>query len=134
MPPHENKKKILVVDDEEDIRRFLSKLFQENGYNVECAGDGEEAMHAAVSARPDLITLDMSMPYKSGVRFYREIKTHPELDHVPIIIVTGVTGFGGSANDTEQFLKSRGSIPPPEGFVAKPIEQEEILRKVASLL
>jgi len=127
-------KRILVVDDEPDVCTYLSRLFQENGYTAACAADGLEAMRAVERDRPDLITLDLSMPNKSGVRFYREIKARPELKDIPVVFVTGVTGPGGSSADTERFYRTRSQAPPPDGFIAKPIDPEEVLRVVGKLL
>ena len=126
-------KKILVVDDESDVRVYLSRLFQENGYSVECAADGDQATNSTLHEKPDLITLDLSMPNKSGVRFYREIKARPEFSSIPVIFVTGVTGIGGPA-DTEHFYGTRRQIPPPDGFIAKPIDPEEMLSLVRKLI
>ena len=69
-------KKILIVDDDPDISEYLSTFFQDNGYATETAKDGVEAMEMVEAALPDLIALDITMPEKSGVRFYREMKEH----------------------------------------------------------
>ncbi len=73
------------------------------------------------------------MPNKSGIRFYRELRDHAETATIPVIVVTGITGQGGS-DDTERFLKTRGSIPPPEAFVPKPIDERELIDTVGKLL
>jgi len=127
-------KRILVVDDEPDVCVYLTRLFQENGYQAASAADGQEAMTAVEKDRPDLITLDLSMPNKSGVRFYREIKARPDLRSIPVVFVTGVTGPGGSSADTERFYRTRSQVPPPDGFIAKPIDPEEVLKVVGALL
>jgi len=127
-------KRILIVDDEHDVCVYLSRLFSENGYAVESAADGNEAATAVARAKPDLITLDLSMPNKSGVRFYREMKSDASLSAIPIVLVTGVTGLGGSAKDTERFYQTRRNVPPPDGFVAKPVDPEEILELVKKLI
>ncbi len=114
-------KKILIVDDEQDIRTYLSTLFEDQGFKTVQARDGDEAMKIIQAEPPDLITLDVSMPEKSGVKFFREIKTNEQLKKIPIIIVTGVS------EDFKGFISSRHQMPPPEGFVAKPISAEEIL-------
>jgi len=74
------------------------------------------------------------MPNKSGVRFYREIKARADLKTIPVVFVTGVTGPGGSSADTERFYSTRSQVPPPDGFIAKPIDPEEVLGLVAKLL
>ena len=126
-------KKILVVDDEPDVCVYLSRLFRENGYEVSCAGGAEEALQLAEREKPDLITLDLSMPEKSGVKAYRELRSAPQFQNIRVVLVTGVTGPGGPA-DTARFYSTRSSAPPPDGFVAKPIDPEEIVALVAKLI
>ena len=128
------RKKILVLDDEPNVVAYLETLLQDNGYDTVSAGDGREGMEKARSEKPDLITLDISMPEESGVRFYRELKADPDLAGIPVIIVTGVTGYGGKPEDFQKFISTRKNIPPPEGFVAKPIDRDELLKGVTSLL
>lgn len=119
-----SKKKILIVDDEQDILTYLSTLLEDNGYNTVLAKNGEEALKQMEAALPDLITLDISMPGKSGVKFYRDMKADDRWKHIPIIIITGVS------EDFKKFISSRQQVPPPEGYLSKPIEKEEILALV----
>jgi CheY-like chemotaxis protein len=128
------KKKVLVVDDETSIVTYLETLLQDHGYETVTATNGEEALQKACSEKPDLITLDISMPEKSGIRFYREIKENPGLSGIPVVVVTGVTGYGGKPEDFKRFISTRDRIPPPEGFIAKPIEQPEFLEAVRNLI
>ena len=125
--------KILIVDDEPDVCTYLSRLFRENGYEVACARDGDEATAAVAHDRPDLVTLDLSMPNKSGVRFYREMKADEALRDIPVVMVTGVTGPGGP-QDTERFYSTRRHVPPPEGFVPKPVDPDDMLAVVKRLI
>ena len=135
MPESEgSKKKVLVVDDELSIVTYLETLLQDNGYATVTAKNGEEALQKVRSEKPDLITLDISMPEKSGVRFFREIKEKPDLNKIPVIIVTGVTGYGGKPEEFKRFISTRDQIPAPEGFISKPIEQPEFLETVRNLV
>jgi len=120
-------KKILIVDDEEDIRTYLSALLADQGFETILAKDGEEAWKQVEANSPDLITLDISMPEKSGIKFYREMKADDRWKRIPIIIVTGVS------EDMRKFLSSRHQVPPPEGYLAKPINREEILTLINKL-
>jgi CheY-like chemotaxis protein len=120
-------KRILIVDDEQDIRTYLSTLLGDQGYETVQAKDGEEAMQKVQAGTLDLITLDISMPEKSGIKFFREIKTNDRWKNIPIIVVTGVS------EDFKKFISSRHHVPAPEGFVSKPINQEEILDLVRML-
>ena len=120
-------KTVLVVDDEPDVVVFLSTLLGDAGYRVITASDGEQAGQLVQQRAPDLITLDITMPEKSGVRFYREMKQDPATSHIPIIIVSGV------AEDFEGFISSRRQVPPPEGYIHKPIDREALLDKARQL-
>jgi CheY-like chemotaxis protein len=132
----EEKKQILVIDDEPDVIVYLTQLLEDNGYAVSSAADAEEGTGKVAAARPDLITLDISMPEKSGVRFYREMRSDEELKKIPIVIVTGVssTQDGGTGTDFKRFLSTRKELSPPDGFIMKPIDQGEFLDTVAKLL
>lgn len=121
------KKKILVVDDEQDILTYLSTLLEDNGYQTVQAKNGEEAWKQVETSPPDLITLDISMPERSGIKFYRDMKAHDQLKKIPIVFVTGV------AEDFKKFISTRHQVPPPEGYMSKPIDQEEILNLVKKL-
>jgi len=121
------KKVVLIVDDEPDFRVYLSTFLEDNGFLTVTAKDGDEALAKVQRNRPDLITLDITMPEKSGVRFYREIKEDKGLSDIPIIIVTGVT------RDFKSFISTRHEVPPPEGYVTKPIDLDEVLKLVTEL-
>jgi len=116
-----SKKKVLIVDDEEDILTYLSTLLEDNGYDTLLARDGEEAWRQVEMNPPDLITLDISMPEKSGIKFYRDVKANDQWKKIPIIIVTGIS------EDFKRFISTRQQVPPPEGYLSKPINPEEIL-------
>jgi len=123
-----NPKRILIIDDEQDIRTYLSTLFEDQGYATILAKDGAEALKQVQAGPPDLITLDISMPEKSGVKFFRDMKSDDGWKKIPIIIVTGVS------EDFKKFISSRQQVPAPEGFISKPINQEEILNLVKKLI
>jgi CheY-like chemotaxis protein len=121
-------KKILVVDDEQDVVTYLVTLLEDNGYKTVSAYNGKEAMEKVKSEKPDLVTLDITMPEKSGVKFYREMKENPDLAKIPIIVVTGIS------EDFKTFISTRKQVPPPEGYIQKPIDKEEMLNTIKKLL
>jgi len=127
-------KKILIVDDEPSIVTYLETLFQDNGYATVSATGGEAGLETLKREHPDLVTLDITMPEKSGVRLYRDMKEAPDLSRIPVVVVTAVTGKGGDPREFQKFISSRKQVPPPEGFIPKPIDQEELLATVAKLL
>ena len=64
------------------------------------------------------------------MRFYRDVKDDPELKDVPIIIITALTGWGYDPAGFHKFIKSRKQVPPPEGFLPKPVDTEKLLQLV----
>ena len=128
------KKKILIVDDESSVVAYLETLFQDNGYETVSALDGQSGLEKLKNERPDLVTLDIAMPETSGIRLYRNLKEDAELAKIPVVIVTAVTGEAGDPEPFKKFISTRKQVPPPEGFISKPIEREELLAKVNELL
>lgn len=127
-------RKILIVDDEPDVVTYLETLLQDNGYATVSAPNGKVGFQLVKSERPDLVCLDITMPEESGIRFYRNVKESAEYKSIPVVFVTAVTGYGGDPGSIERFLGTRKSVPPPEGFFSKPIERDEFLDKINSLL
>jgi CheY-like chemotaxis protein len=128
------KKKILILDDEPHVVTYLTTLLEDNGYATLSASNGIEGMEKTKAEKPDLITLDITMPEQSGIRFYRDLKDNPELSGIPVVVVTAVTGYGGDPEPFEKFLSSRKQVPPPDGFLSKPIDRQELLDLVAKLI
>jgi CheY-like chemotaxis protein len=127
-------KKILIVDDEPDVVSYLEMILQDNGYETLTAANGNEALKLLREQKPDLVTLDISMPEASGTRFYVELKKDPELSSTLVFIVTAVTGFGGDKYGYEKFISHRRLVPPPEGFFPKPIDRDEFIAAVKERL
>jgi CheY-like chemotaxis protein len=121
-------KTILVVDDEPDIVTYITSMLEDNGYKTLSAGNGEQAMAKIRESRPDLICLDISMPEKSGVGLYRDLRESDEYKDMPVIVVTGLS------QDFEKFIKTRRQVPPPTDYVAKPIDKDEFLEKIQKAL
>jgi CheY-like chemotaxis protein len=127
-------RKILIVDDEPDVVSYLEMLLRDAGYDTVSAANGAKGLELVQQERPDLVTLDISMPEASGTRLYREIKTDAELESVPVIIITAVTGYAGDKYGYEKFLSQSKLVPPPAGYFPKPIDRDELLAKVDELL
>ena len=121
-------KTILVVDDDPDAREFLVTVLEDNGFAAVTASDGTEAVALLEQQTPDLVTLDISMPEKSGVAVYRRLREDEQLKDVPVIIITGVS------DDFKQFISSRRQVPPPDGYISKPVDHEQFLSMVQGLL
>lgn len=126
MPDHQ--RTILVVDDDPDARDFFVTVLEDNGFATLTARDGNEALDRLGERKPDLVTLDITMPEKSGVGVYRGIKEDDRYKDIPVIIITGVS------DDFKQFISTRRQVPPPEGYLSKPVEPGDLLGKVNELL
>jgi CheY-like chemotaxis protein len=122
-----NTKTILIIDDEPDTLTYFSTLLQDNGFNTVVAENGEEGLKKVKAAKPDLITLDISMPETSGVRCYRELRENDEWKSIPVIMITGVS------EDFRGFISSRKQVPPPDGYLPKPVDEEQLLKMVQDL-
>jgi len=83
---------ILVVDDEADVRAFLTAVLEKEGHRVVTAPDGRQALRIAEEEQPDLIILDLQMPEATGTDFYRRLTKDEALRNTPIIVVSGVPG------------------------------------------
>jgi CheY-like chemotaxis protein len=127
-------KKILIIDDERSVLTYLETLLQDNGYETVCAENGKTGFEKALSEKPDLVCLDITMPEESGIRFYRNLKDDSELASTPVVIVTAVTGDGGDPEPFKKFISTRKQVPAPEAFFSKPIDREEFLGAVARIL
>jgi two-component system phosphate regulon response regulator PhoB len=127
-------KKVLVVDDDPDVRLFSVTVLEENGYIPLEAEDGESGLEMIKSEKPDLVILDVLMPRQSGVRLYRELKTSKTLKDVKIIILSGIA--------KKTFLRSQkaltefggAEIPEPEIYLEKPVEPEELAGVIKNVL
>lgn len=122
-----DKKRVLIIDDEPDTQIYFSNLLQDNGFDTVTAENGEEGLKKVRSAKPDLITLDMSMPETSGVRCYRELRDNEEWKSIPVIVITGIS------DEFRGFISSRRQVPPPDGYLSKPVDEEQLLKMVRQL-
>ncbi len=121
-------KKVLIVDDEPDMVDFLKTLLTDNGIDTVIATNGREALEMAKKEKPDLITLDISMPEESGSRALRNFQETSETADIPIMIITGI------AKDFKKFISTRKVVKPPADYLEKPIDSSEFLAKVNVLL
>ena len=121
-----NQHKILVVDDEPDVVSYLSTFLEDEGFAVVCAQDGPEGIDKARAERPDLITLDITMPGMSGIEVLTVLRRDPDLNPIPVIVITGVTSF-------QKQLSFRG-VRPPEAFMQKPMDLEVLTNHLDNLL
>ena len=127
-------KKVLVVDDDPDVRLFSVTVLEENGYTPLEAENGEEGLKMIKAEKPDLVLLDILMPRQSGIRLYRELKTTKSLKDVNVIVLSGVA--------KKTFLRSQkaltefggAEVPEPEIYLEKPVEPEELAKVLKKVL
>ena len=121
-------KTVLVVDDDPDARDFLTTVLHDNGFATTTAEDGAEALNKIEQEPPDLVALDITMPEKSGVAVYRALKEDDRLKAIPVIIITGIS------DDFERFISTRRQVPPPDGYISKPVDPQRFLSMTSELL
>jgi DNA-binding response OmpR family regulator len=114
--------RILVVDDDEDIRLLLRELLERAGYTVDAAADGRTALRQLYSMPPALVILDVSMPELDG---YQTLERIRDLSEVPVIMLTA---------RTQELEKVRGLTAGADDYVAKPFGRQELLARVQALL
>ena len=120
MAPH-----VLVADDDAWILRMVSTVLEKRGYQVETAGDGEEAMTRAIARPPDLLITDVMMPRMDGWTLVKVLRSRPELAHLPVIFLTALS----SEDD-----RIRGFRLGADDYVTKPFRFEELDLRVAKTL
>ena len=121
--------KVLVIDDEPDLVEMM-KMALEGQFEVIVAYDGKEGVAKARAERPDAIVLDIMMPEKDGFTACRELKADPQTTPIPVLIVTGVAEYFGRT----QYSKKSGMEMEAEDFISKPVDPNELVRRVAALL
>jgi CheY-like chemotaxis protein len=107
-------KRVLVVEDDEDIRSTLAELLESEGYEVTSAADGRQGLERALARPPDVILLDLMMPVMNGWEFREEQKRDPTIAGVPVVVVSAV---------------SRASIDASE-VIGKPFSIDDVLAAV----
>jgi two-component system cell cycle response regulator DivK len=117
--------KILLVDDEEMNRDFLTRRLQKRGYEVTTAVDGADACAKVLADRPDLILMDASMPIMDGLEATRTLRRNPVYSRLPIIVLTAYA----MAGDRERMLSSGC-----DDYETKPIDMPALIEKMQQLL
>ena len=123
------RKRILVVDDEADVRNFLKAALIEAGFDVILAGDGNIALEEVKKQIPDLISLDLVMPKKSGAKFHRELSKHKEWSKIPIIIVTGHARDDLGKSDLKELTMSGPGV-----YLEKPVKPHNYIAAIKKIL
>lgn len=119
--------KILLVDDNEDIRNLVSLVVESAGFKIFSAVDGEDGLQKTIELNPDLILLDSMMPGMSGVELLELIRNNkdPKINSTPIIMLT----VRSSVEDVDQAIESGAT-----SYVVKPFRPEKLVEKILKLL
>lgn len=118
-------KKILIADDEEDIRAIIQYNLEKEGYETILAKDGNEAIDLAKKEKPDLIILDIMMPYKTGFEVCQIIRTNAEMNDTLILFLTALNDEHSQINGLEY---------GGDDYISKPIGPKLLLSRVNALL
>jgi CheY-like chemotaxis protein len=126
-------KTVLVVDDEPDVRNYLSMILRDAGFNVVTAGDGEEALEIIRIKKPDFISLDLVMPRKSGHKLLYELRKDRVLSRIPVLIVTAHAQTEMGKGDLEDIMENK-VISGPGVYLEKPVKPKDYVRSVQRAL
>jgi CheY-like chemotaxis protein len=146
-------KKVLVVDDDDNTRKFLTVALRENGYEPLTASDGEEGFQMVETSAPDLILLDVMMPKRTGFVLFKQLRRHEKYKEIPVIMLTAVANVleedtSEASDDTferpydslreslkKAIVKMRDEgLVKPEKFLDKPIDPELLIESVKGLI
>jgi signal transduction histidine kinase len=116
-------KRILLADDNADMRDYLSQLLESQGYSVEAVADGEAALAAASKAAPDLILTDIMMPKLNGIQLLKRVREAPELAGTPVVMLSARAGEEAKIEALEAIA---------DDYLAKPFAARELLARVRS--
>lgn len=117
-------KRILIIDDEPEVRNAIRRALRPCGFDIISASDGFQAGVKILSAKPDLVTLDLSMPGLDGYEVLQFIRQQPEMSHIKIVVISGLSGYG-----LKKALDLGADLALP-----KPFENEQLRDVVSQLL
>jgi CheY-like chemotaxis protein len=128
------KRRILFVDDDLDMRIFLSTVLKTAGFEPVAARNAIEGIRKARESTPDLIIMDVMMPQAGGVTLFQEVKQDEQLKYVPVIMLTGVSAIAFSHHLKMLNIRLDETLPPPDAHMEKPLDPEKLIGKIKELL
>lgn len=117
-------RRVLVVDDSPSVRRMVAMTLRGAGYEVTECSDGQEALEALPTARPQVVITDQNMPRLDGLGFIRAFRSRPEGRGVPVIFLS---------TDSEGALKEQARAAGAIGWMTKPFDQQKLLSVMAKV-
>lgn len=128
-----NGKRILVVDDEPNVRDFLRSVLEDAGFEVLTAEDGEQALDLITADPPDLISLDLIMPKKTGHKLLFDLKRDSKLSRIPVLVVTA-HARDDLGQDSLNDLLEHGVMSGPGTYLEKPVNPLTYVRSIQRAL
>lgn len=128
-----SEKKILVVDDEPDVRNFLAACIQDAGFIVDSAVDGQDALEKIEKEIPDLMTLDMVMPRKSGIELIRTLRKNDKWSKLPVIVITAHARNEFASEDIKSFNAFTSGLKPRR-TIEKPVTPKVLVNTICEIL
>ena len=128
-----SEKRVLVVDDEPDVRNFLAACIEDAGFKVETAKDGVEALEKVEANTPDLMTLDMVMPRHSGIQLLRKLRKNKKWADIPVIVITAHAKDEFGSEDIKEF-EAFTARHRPKYTLEKPITPTTLVKAICEIL
>ena len=122
-------KKILTIDDDPYIVKYITEVLSDNGYATCSASSVEEALSVLEAERPDLVTLDMEMPDEWGPRFYRKMSMNPAFKDTPVIVISGLQGIHLAIRNAVATLQKPFDPAALLSIVNRVLESKDAARK-----
>ena len=110
-------KKIMVIDDEPDIRIYLRTVLEDHDFDTCTADDSDIVEHAVNKYKPDLVLLDIMMPKRSGISIYKELRTLKEFNDIPVVLISGMASSAEFMETGFRALIKDEKIKLPDGFL-----------------
>lgn len=129
-----SEKTLLIVDDEPDVRNFLSTCAEDTGFKVFTAVDGEDAIAKVQTVNPDLMTLDMVMPKKSGYKVLKELRAMEKYAELPVIVITAHANDEMGSEDMRKMYATFSGGKAPKITLEKPITPDKLIKSIAKIL
>ena len=125
--------RILIIEDDPEFSYYLKVILEEAGFCTVLASDGVSGFQLLKSLVPDLITLDLIMPNKTGIKFFTEIRKNSKYCSIPVIIITSYTNNTYPEIDFKKALYSK-ALTPPDGYFEKPVESLRLISVIRNIL
>lgn len=117
--------KILVVDDDKTTRKMVSLILKSKGYEVVTAENGMDGLQKLGLEQINLILTDMNMPYMDGIEFTKQVRTNPEIAHIPIVMLT---------TEADEEEKQRAFKAGVDDYLVKPATAEQIVESMKKII